>query len=121
MVWLVQGKRRYYYRARRVGKKVFTEYVGTGPTAEREAALDALRRARIQAEREEKKAQAVRLRGLEAEVLAFISLADLVSRMCLVAGGYRQHCKGLWYRLQLTKKQGDQLVADPRDREEGKQ
>jgi hypothetical protein len=117
---LIRGGHHYYYRKHRVGKKVFTEYVGTGPKAELEASLDLMQRARKQAERKAKKAEEDRLQALQDQVLAFIGLADLVSKMCLVAGGYRQHRRGVWCRLQLKKQDRGQLVAGPSNRE-GKQ
>jgi hypothetical protein len=48
MAWLKKGNRKYYYRSRRVGDRVYSEYVGAGFLAELIAEED-------QAERLERK------------------------------------------------------------------
>ena len=44
MGWETRGTGRYYYRKRRVGKQVFSEYIGLGPLAETIAALDMIQK-----------------------------------------------------------------------------
>jgi hypothetical protein len=99
MGWLVRPSgRRYYYRYRLVGGKYVSEYVGTGPHAERAAALVLRRREQRRAERAEKKAELARLKQFEQEQIHFIDLADLMARMCLTAAGYRQQDRGAWHK-----------------------
>jgi len=52
---------RYYYRSRRVGGRVVTEYLGAGEGAERSAAMEARKR--------EERALGAQLRELSAAVL----------------------------------------------------
>jgi hypothetical protein len=46
MAWESRRGRRYYYRKRRIGRKVVTEYLGRGPLADREARRTAKAKAR---------------------------------------------------------------------------
>src|SRR3954449_6684889 len=99
MGWLVRPSgRRYYYGYRLVGGKYVSEYVGTGPDAEREAALDLRRREQRRAEKVMQKAELARLKQFEREQQRFIDLADLMARMCLTAAGYRQQDRGAWHK-----------------------
>lgn len=95
MAWELRGKRRVYYRARRVSGSVKKEYCGCGLQAEHAAMADeAARKARDQ-EREQ-------LRGIikDAEpVTNLMKELDKAVRMLtagsLLAAGYHQH-RGNW-------------------------
>jgi hypothetical protein len=56
MAWVKKGNREYYYRSRRQGARVISEYVGIGPMADLVASQDQeerqKRRARQQQERQ---------------------------------------------------------------------
>ena len=52
MAWLKRGSSRYYYRSTRAGKRVFREYLGSGPEAELSAELDSHRREQRRENRE---------------------------------------------------------------------
>jgi hypothetical protein len=90
MGWETRGNRRYLYHKRRRGRRVVSEYVGSGPlaelTAERE---DAEREARRQAEHEEDE--------IGTEIADLCDLALLLARAHLLAEGYHQH-RGNWRR-----------------------
>ena len=102
MPWRATGfHRKYYYRARWVNKKLTWIYIGIGPNAEREAAIDEQIREQRRAQREAKKAEQARLKAIDDQILAFIKLADLMAKSCLVAGGYRQHDGGSWRKRRL--------------------
>jgi hypothetical protein len=102
MGWLVVGHKRYYYRYHRVGKKIVSEYVGTGAYAEQEAANDQRRIAERKAQRLAHKAELARIQGIENQVKSFDDLADLVARASLVAAGYRQHDRGPWRKWRVN-------------------
>lgn len=85
----------YWYRSRRVGGQVTTEYLGAGPLGELAAMMDGEEQARRREERKaqaaERQAQAAIDRELDA---AGAELRGLV-REVLRAAGYHQH-KGTW-------------------------
>lgn len=98
---------RYYTRSRKVGGRVQREYLGSGPSAEALAALDAI-------DREEREAAARRQRAereRDAEAFAVLArlndAAEAVARAALVAAGYRQHRRGEWRRRRGHGDEGD--------------
>jgi hypothetical protein len=98
MPWKTIKRRAYYYRNRRVGGRVVSEYVGTGEVAELVARLDAAERA----ERDQARAGERADRERDGEVEGMLD--DLVARArgeaarMLEAAGYRQHKRGEWRR-----------------------
>ena len=95
MSWEERSGKRYYYRKRRIGKRVVSEYIGRGPQAESVAETDALaradradRRARWQAERN-------RQADIDRLVDAVCGLTRTAVWDALRAAGYHQH-KGQW-------------------------
>ena len=97
MGWEERGGRSYYYRKRREGRRVFSEYVGSGELAELAATLDVLDRLEREAEREVWRQE----RQAEAQVAAEMDrLGDVVravTRAALLTTGYHTH-KGQWRR-----------------------
>ncbi len=98
MGWEKRGDRWYYYRKRREGDKVVSEYVGRGPQAEAVALLDQL----AQQEREIEADKWRRLREpIEANdrlTLETDRLTRSVWRAWLLALGYHTH-HGEWRRI----------------------
>ncbi len=94
MAWETRGGRRYYYRKRRVGRHVVSEYVGAGFLAEMAAAQDEETResARRQAERHERRPTDTDRAADDALRQARV-LADGV----LLLAGLRCH-RGQWRR-----------------------
>lgn len=97
MAWEKRGNRYYYYRKRREGRRVVSEYVGAGDLAEAIAALDAWDRIEQEVEREIWQ----RKKESEAEVIAEMDqLGDLLRALthaALLTAGYHTH-KGQWRR-----------------------
>ena len=91
-----KGHGRYYTRSRRDGRRVVREYVGTGPTAEAIAQLDALDRERRAEERAAWARERTHIDGLTAPVLALDALAEALARVALVAAGFHRHHRGAW-------------------------
>ena len=91
MAWERRGNRHYYYRKRRHGGCVLSEYLGAGELAQTAAALDSLERDLRQAEREERQAH----RALDAQVDEVIDLFRALTHALLLTAGYHTH-KGQW-------------------------
>lgn len=103
MAW--QGD--YYYRKRRQGDTVVSEYVGTGSPAELAAEQDKRERLQAAAKRELFKRQAAEQDDIDAMVDtvagAYAALVDAV----LLANGYRQHKRHEW---RLKRDRGNKGV-----------
>jgi hypothetical protein len=101
-VWMLRGRRWYYYRQWKVGGRVRKSYVGDAgtPEAERAAALDAERRARRLAGWEELRQAQARWGQAEAPLLGFVALADRLGAAALCTAGFYQHRRGEWRRLR---------------------
>ena len=89
---------RYYVRSRKIGGRVYHEYVGAAgsPTAEVAAAEDAMRREARDRTAAERRSQEEQDAAAEVplEVLAAVSQALLGAT--LVVAGYRRHDRGAW-------------------------
>lgn len=97
MPWSVRPSGRYYYRKKRIGRRVISEYVGTGGPAELQAAGDEL--ARQEAEEKRRAFQAEVKAGQELDSLAATAereAMDLIRAAYLASGYYKHH--GQWRR-----------------------
>ena len=95
MAWEERGIQRYYYRKRREGERVVSEYIGRGPLAEGIARLEVLDREREEAVRQQRSAERAALDAEAAEVEAVEGLVRTVTHAALLASGYHTH-KGQW-------------------------
>ena len=91
MTWQKRGNRRYYYRKRRQGDRVISEYVGAGQLAETEAALDNLERQIRRAQRRRRQEH----RALDAQVNQICDLIRILTDSVLLINDYHTH-KGQW-------------------------
>ena len=96
MAWEQRANQRYYYRKRRDGPCVVSEYVGTGELAEIAAALDALEREAGQARRRRWAA----IRAFDAQVDQACDLVQALARGALLVAGHHLH-KGQWRKARL--------------------
>lgn len=99
MSWETRGNNRYYYRRRKVGGRVVSEYIGGGLLAEAVAGLDEL-------ERDERRRAAAEWRaivaadGQHAEALAEVdNVVRSAVAAALIASGYHQH-RRQWRRAR---------------------
>jgi hypothetical protein len=98
MGWETRWKRRYYYRARRIGNRVGKEYFGSGPAAELAASLDAEARRQRQQEQQELRQVKDRLGPLDRAMQALDDGCRQLTAAVLYDEGYYQHSYGQWRR-----------------------
>jgi hypothetical protein len=97
MSWDYRGKGGpSYTRVRKVAGKVIRECFGRGPQAEREAALDAEKRAWREAQWTAQRAERAARRAADDPLLSLCSQVDLLLKATLVTAGYRQHHRSEW-------------------------
>ena len=101
----------YYYRSKREGDRVVTEYLGRGDLAEAIAQLDAFDRARRMEEAEAFRAECKDLDAVDAAVEQLCETAELLARGSLLAAGYHQHHRGTWRRRRSEQETGRQSDA----------
>ena len=96
MAWEQRGSQRYYYRKRRAGRRVVSEYVGSGESAQAAAALRDLERDSRRARRRQRAA----IRAFDAQVDRACDLVQALARGALLVTGHRLH-KGQWRKSRL--------------------
>ena len=102
MGWEQRGTHRYYYRKRRVGARVVSQYVGAGALAALVASLDTLDRCGEAAERAAAREVS---RPMEEADQALTDLAGALAartRAVLLLNDYHPH-QGQWRRTRATK------------------
>ncbi len=95
MGWEKRGGKVYYYRKRRVGGRVISDYIGAGPHAELIADLDDLARVEAEAEREAWRQECDAMLADDQRIDEAGDLVRMLTRAWLLAYGYHTH-KGQW-------------------------
>lgn len=96
MPWATRGRRRYFYRSKRLPDgRIAKEYLGRGQRAEQAAKQDAETHARDEAERGERSRVEAVLEPLDALAYELESSLELLTMATFLAGGLHQH-KGQW-------------------------
>lgn len=95
MAWEYRGKKRYYYQKKRVGKKVISVYVGTGPEAERTAREDELARQKRKDERQARLQREAEIKALDDALSDLINFTKTLLDAHLLLNGYHYH-RGEW-------------------------
>ena len=90
MAWEQRNKRRYYYRKRRIGRSVISEYVGDGATGALAEVMTARAIAEAEAKRKEWQAIKDEQARLNRMVDDFGKLADAMAQAALLLSGYHQ-------------------------------
>lgn len=88
--------REYYYRKRRQGRKVISEYVGAGLVADIAEAKDNIRRNQEAQRRAAWQAAKDEQQRLDAMVNDFSNLATAYADALFLVNGYRQHKRFEW-------------------------
>src|SRR5690606_17343271 len=91
MPWEHRSNRQYYYRKRRCGDRVISDYVGPGFVGDLAARLDALSRAERRAERQALRRDRDRERAFDAQLDAVEDALHVLVTAVLIAAGCRQH------------------------------
>ena len=97
MGWEKRGNGWYYYRKRRAGRQVLSEYVGGGKRGEIAASLDAATREAREAHEERQRKERQTIIKIEEAGSAVGEAIRDVATAWLVAAGYHKH-KGEWRR-----------------------
>ena len=99
MAWEQRNNlQRYYYRKRRIGGRVYSEYIGSGPVAEMYAYLDRLEREEIHERRRER----LRIVEQDHDIDEALDLSIALTRAALLLAGYHNH-KGEWVRRRVRR------------------
>src|SRR4051794_29061450 len=97
MGWEERRGKRYYYRKRRIGGRVISEYVGSGEAAEVAAAQDNAARTQRAASRALLANEQIQYEAMNQVVAQFQAAVRTQVRAQLETQGYHQH-KGQWRR-----------------------
>lgn len=95
-------RKTYYYRKRRVGKRVTSEYAGGGAIALLLAKLDAADLAQRVHEQEQQKIERAKISAVEDLAADFYELANLLLRAALLTRDCHTH-KGQWRRKRANR------------------
>ena len=95
MAWEERNGNRYYYRKRREGGRVVSEYIGGSDLAEAFVYLDEIEQDQRELEREIDRAERQEQQEIDHQVDEVISLARTLADATLLAAGYHRH-KGQW-------------------------
>lgn len=92
----------YYYRKKRTGDTVQSEYVGTGAFAELAAALDEAERQKRKAELEQHRRMVEADRAIVRQINEIGATVVNITKMALIVDGYHQH-RRQWRRDTMTE------------------
>ena len=95
MAWEDRNGSQYYYRKRRVGGRVVSEYVGAGYAGELAESFDAEDRQEAEYKRREMRKQKQQAAALDRQEDEVEKLTRAFTRACLLLAGYHTH-KGQW-------------------------
>ena len=105
MAWEERSGRCYYYRKRREGGRVLSEYVGGGLAGEMAAMLEQMERERRAAEREPWRRQIAAEAALDQEVGEYDELVRRLTAAALLASGYYR-AKRQWRIARAKHEEG---------------
>jgi hypothetical protein len=102
MGWENRNGKRFYYRKRRQGRRVISEYIGSGPIAEFMATIVKGERQDLAAQRMKKKQDFDRVLNEDRELDTACELVRDLTRWILLASGYHAH-KRQWRRRRNAR------------------
>jgi len=89
---------RYWYRSRRVGGRVISEYRGAGEAGANLAEIDKAEQRQARAERQRERAGQDEARAVQAALGDLARASDELVAEVLAAAGYHRHQRGAWRR-----------------------
>ena len=95
--------RLYYYRQRREGARVVSEYVGAGMIASGMALLDSEDRMEARERREAERHAIEAMRSEDAALDSISAMVEAIARAACVVAGFHQY-KGQWRLIRGGKK-----------------
>jgi len=107
MAWETRKNRQYFYTELRVGRRVVSQYVGTGLTAELAAKLQTVANDEREMKSQLEAMEIAALATEDAEAEKFDEEVRLLVKSTLIAEGFHQH-KGTWRRKRNGQTKTDQ-------------
>ena len=95
MSWEERDGRRYYYRKHRVGRRVVSEYIGSGLIAEMVSEQDEMDRQQRMRDRKSFEKHITRNKKMDDELDSVIEMTRAVIRARFLLSGFHPH-KGQW-------------------------
>jgi len=95
MAWEERGGQRYYYRKKRNGGRIISEYIGCGPTADAVARIEETHKQLHTLLRVQARAELAAEKALDDELDALAGEIGALTTGTLLLAGYRTH-KGTW-------------------------
>jgi hypothetical protein len=95
MAWEPRGTKLYYYRKKREGNRVISEYVGNGPSATLFSDLDRKDHEENVQTQARWRVQKLEFKEIEAEIEELNEIVCELVRATLLSSGYHPH-KGQW-------------------------
>lgn len=102
MAWETRGNNSYYYRKRRIGEKVVSEYIGKGRVAEDIVDLDLAERQFQKEALDQEKRDFDEIEALSLQVTEAENLIKHILSIYLIASGFHKH-KGQWRRKRNVR------------------
>ena len=102
MGWEKRSQQHYYYRKRRIGQRVISEYIGSGAAADDQARQDAEDRERRERDRAAWRRSVQEVRMIDGELDQVEGMVKALLRVHLLAAGYHQS-KGVWRKRRDGK------------------
>ena len=99
MGWEKRGNKKFYYRKKRMGQRVVSEYMGTGSLADLYLAMDAEERIERCLTRTVWAEQRLEANNLEADIEHLNEIVSNLVSTTLLVSGYRSH-KGQWRKAR---------------------
>jgi len=93
MAWENRGNNRYYYRKRRIGRRVVSEYIGAGLLAEMQAEQDVQGRERLLEEQRIRCVMRKQAERIDGDLNQAEQLTRALVRASLLLAGYHPHSR----------------------------
>jgi hypothetical protein len=114
MPWKERRGKQYYYQSRRVGRRVISDYVGTGLIAECTAQVDQLSRGRRALTRAQAWAVAEEFADIDRALDYLEQQLRTLVAATLEAAGFHQHHRGEWRKRRMsTSKRATRSEQNP--------